>query len=99
MLSSDLTNSSPKRPETLNNALRLLAKWRHTLLQNTVIQNNGTRVLSGPFESLEYLSQSLEGCYIPKILGWYEQPLHKTIEAVISTSYDVILNIGCAEGY
>ena len=82
-LSSDLLNNSPESPETLNNALRLLAKWRHALLQNTVIQNNGTRVLSGPFEGLEYLSQSLEGCYVPKILGCYEQPLHKTIEAVI----------------
>ena len=98
-LSSNLGNSSSENPETLNNALRLLAKWRHALLQNTLIQNSGLHVLGGPFKDLEYLSKSLEGCYVPKILGCYEQPLHTTIEKVISTHYDVVLNIGSAEGY
>ena len=98
-LSSNLNNSSSENPETLNNALRLLSKWRHTLLQNTLIQNSGLHVLGGPFKDLEYLSKSLEGCYVPKILGCYEQPLHTTIEKVISTHYEVVLNIGSAEGY
>ena len=98
-LSSNLKNSSSENPETLNNALRLLAKWRHALLQNTLIQNSGLLVLGGPFKDLEYLSKSLEGCYVPKILGCYEQPLHMTIEKVIATHYDVVLNIGSAEGY
>ena len=98
-LSSNLKNNSSENPETLNNALRLLAKWRHALLQNTLIQNSGLLVLGGPFKDLEYLSKSLEGCYVPKILGCYEQPLHTTIEKVIATHYDVVLNIGSAEGY
>ena len=95
----DLENSSSDDPQSLNNALRLLSKWRHALIQNTLIQNNGTKILAGPFKGLEFLSSSLEGCYVPKLLGCYEQPLHKTIEKIISTNYDFILNIGSAEGY
>ena len=98
-LSSSLARGSPENPETLNNALRLLSKWRHLLLQNTLIKNNGLVVLEGPFKGLKFLSKSLEGCYVPKLLGCYEQPLHKTIEKVIQTKYDVVLNIGSAEGY
>ena len=97
-VSSSLARSSPENPETLNNALRLLSKWRHLLLQNTLIKNNGLDVLEGPFKGLKFLSKSLEGCYVPKLLGCYEQPLHETIENVIKTEYEIILNIGSAEG-
>ena len=98
-LSSSLTRSSSENPETLYNALRLLSKWRHLLLQNTLIKNNGLVVLEGPFKGLKFLSKSLEGCYVPKLLGCYEQPLHKVIYKVIETKYEIVLNIGSAEGY
>jgi len=84
---------------TLNNTLRLLGKWRSTLLQNTLIQNHGTTVLQGPMKGLEFLRHSSEGCHVPKLLGTYEQPLHHHITEAINHSYDNLLNIGCAEGY
>jgi hypothetical protein len=34
-----------------------------------------------------------------KLLGFYEQELHPFIEAVIEWKPDVVLNVGCAEGY
>ena len=83
----------------LNNALRLLAKHRSVLIQNTLIKNEGIVVLQGPLAGLEFLNQSSEGCHIAKLLRCYEQPLQPYIQAVIETGYDVILNIGCAEGY
>ena len=86
-------------PQTLNDGLRLLSKWRSLLIQNTLVQNNGTSIMDGPFKGLKFLSKSHEGCYVPKLLGTYEQPLHETIETIISTPYEVILNIGSAEGY
>ena len=55
--------------------------------------------MSGPFQGMNFLSGSLEGCYVPKLLGCYEQPLHKYIEEIISEKYEIILNIGSAEGY
>lgn len=83
----------------LNNALRLLAKWRSVLIQNTLLQQQGTAVLDGPLARLDFLPQSAEGCHIAKLLGCYEQPLLPHIEAAIRENYPLILNIGCAEGY
>lgn len=83
----------------LNNALRLLAKWRSVLIQNTLLQQHGTVVMEGPLAGLDFLPQSAEGCHIAKLLGCYEQPLHPFIEAAIEANYPTVLNIGCAEGY
>lgn len=85
--------------ESLNNALRLLSKWRSVLIQNTLLQQQGTRVLQGPLQGLDFLPQSAEGCHIAKLLGCYEQPLLPYIEQAIQANYPTILNIGCAEGY
>lgn len=84
---------------TLNNALRLLSKWRSVLIQNTLIQQEGLTVLQGPLAGLEFIAQSAEGCHIPKLLGCYEQPLQTSVSKAIEADYEVILNIGCAEGY
>lgn len=83
----------------LNNALRLLAKWRSVLIQNTVLQNAGTRVWQGPFGGMEFWEQSAKGCHVAKLLGCYEQPLQPVIEWAMAGASTVILNIGCAEGY
>jgi len=88
-----LLNSSADEAAQLNNALRLLSKWRSVLIQNTIIKHQGTVVMQGP------LSESAEGCHIAKLLGCYEQPLQPFIEQAIASDYPTILNIGCAEGY
>lgn len=86
-------------PASLNSALRLLAKWRSVLIQNTLLQQQGTRVLQGPLAGMDFLQQSAEGCHIAKLLGTYELPLQPFIERAISMAYHTILNIVCAEGY
>lgn len=83
----------------LNNALRLLSKWRSVLIQNTLLQQHGTAVWQGPLKGLDFLQKSAEGCHIAKLLGCYEQPLQPFIEKAIQSRYPTILNIGCAEGY
>jgi hypothetical protein len=83
----------------LNNALRLLSKWRSVLIQNTLLQESGMVVLDGPLAGLDFLPSSAEGCHIAKLLGCYEQPLLPYIEQAIQANYPMILNIGCAEGY
>ena len=83
----------------LNNALRLLSKWRSVLIQNTLLQQQGTLVMQGPLAGMDFLPQSAEGCHIAKLLGCYEQPLQPFIEQAITNAYPTILNIGCAEGY
>jgi SAM-dependent methyltransferase len=91
--------AGPAEMAQLNNALRLLAKWRSVLIQNTLLQQHGTRVLQGPLAGLDFLAQSAEGCHIAKLLGCYEQPLQPHIEHAIRQDYPLVLNIGCAEGY
>jgi hypothetical protein len=83
----------------LNNALRLLAKYRSTLIQNTLVQRHGIRVMSGPFAGMEFVEQSIEGCHVPKLLGCYEQGLHGFVGSLPKAGYDTVINIGCAEGY
>lgn len=84
---------------SLNNALRLLSKWRSVLIQNSLLAEQGTLVMQGPLKGLDFLPQSAEGCHIAKLLGCYEQPLQIFIENAIQKKYATILNIGCAEGY
>jgi ribosomal protein L11 methylase PrmA len=55
--------------------------------------------MQGPFAGMDFLSNSAEGCHIAKLLGCYEQPLQPFIEEAIASTYNTILNIGCAEGY
>lgn len=85
--------------QDFNNMLRLLAKQRTRLIQNTILHYQGTVVMEGPLAGLDFLPHSAEGCHVPKILGTYEQPLHGVVNDIISTGYETILNIGCAEGY
>jgi len=97
-LIQQLGTSTDDQP-SLNNALRLLSKWRSVLIQNTLLQQQGTVVMQGPLAGLDFLPQSAEGCHIAKLLGCYEQPLLPYIEEAIQLAYPTILNIGCAEGY
>ena len=81
----------------LNNSLRLLSKWRSVLIQNTLIEQEGTKVLQGPLAGMEFIERSAEGCHIAKLLGCYEQPLQPHIKKALSGHYTTIINIGCAD--
>lgn len=80
-------------------ALRLLAKWRSTLINNTMAAKRGTVVQGGPFAGLKFVRKSTEGCNAPKLLGSYERELHPAIRRIAATPYDLMIDIGCAEGY
>jgi hypothetical protein len=99
VLLGQAANGPAAEQAQLNNALRLLSKWRSVLIQNTLLQQQGTIVMQGPLQGLDFLAQSAEGCHIAKLLGCYEQPLQPFIQDAIGAGYPTILNIGCAEGY
>ena len=98
-LLDSLSRKSIDLNTSLNNSLRLLSKWRSVLIQNTLLAEEGTKVLAGPLKGLDFIESSAEGCHIAKLLGCYEQPLQSHIDVVIASSYTKIINIGCAEGY
>ena len=65
----DLGLNKKEKINQLNNSLRLLAKWRSVLIQNTLLQQEGKKIISGPFQGMEFVEQSSEGCHIAKLLG------------------------------
>lgn len=86
-------------PDRLTAALRHLAKWRAELIGNTIAQNSGKTVLSGPFAGMSYAVRAAEGSRAARLLGCYEASLAPVIEAIIARGYDLIMDLGAAEGY
>lgn len=66
-----------------------------------VIFKTLSRVLTGPFAGMRLLNLSArgDGDVAPKLLGTYEQELHPHLERFATRRYDVIIDVGCAEGY
>jgi hypothetical protein len=91
------TGGEPKA--VLHQILRLAAKHRAALLQNTLLREYGPKILGGPFEGMTFVRQVAEGCCVPKLLGCYEEELHPHVEAAIAADYPRVLNVGVAEGY
>jgi hypothetical protein len=59
------------------------------------------QVQRGPFAGMRLPTKaSWGGGYLaPKLLGSYEQELHRAIEKAVARRPDVVINVGCAEGY
>ena len=97
---NSLRASDGSSSRALESVLRLLAKWRSILIQNTLVQASGTTVQQGLLKGLDFLPHSSEGCHVAKLLGTYEQPLQEPLKALLlESSYERVINIGCAEGY
>jgi hypothetical protein len=57
-------------------------------------------VLDGPFRGMVYPeNQSFGSAFYPKILGTYEKELELIITNLLEDNYDLIVDVGCAEGY
>jgi hypothetical protein len=64
------------------------------------ISRNGVTVKYGPFAGTVYSRRAATSRHvIPKLLGTYEQELHQVVDVVRRRKYDVVLDIGSAEGY
>ncbi|NBV61801.1 MAG: hypothetical protein EBR73_12140 [Rhodobacteraceae bacterium] len=91
--------ASPASPARLNLALRLLSKWRASLVYNTALIKQGDVVASGPFAGMVYAGAATEGAVLPRLLGCYEASLQPVIETIIARAYPQVVDVGCAEGY
>lgn len=68
-------------------------------LRRLVQRRSGLRVLAGPFEGMNYVTESHGAAYIPKIVGCYERELYGVIDEVIAGGHDLMVDVGAAEGY
>ena len=61
----------------------------------------GNTVIEGPFAGMRLpgLSSQEDGDRAPKLLGTYEENLHNCIATAVARDPDLVINVGCAEGY
>ena len=57
------------------------------------------RVRAGPFQGMHYVSEAVGSAYLAKVFGNYEHELHATFRALVATPFDLVVDIGAAEGY
>lgn len=57
------------------------------------------RIANGPFKEMVYLRNSVGSALAPKIAGTYEKELAPIIEKLASRGYEMVVDIGAAEGY
>lgn len=57
------------------------------------------KISSGPFREMKYISTAHGSAFMPKILGTYEKELQKFIPEIVQENYDLIIDVGAAEGY
>jgi len=75
---------------------------REGLLDATMryIERNGCTIKYGPFAGTIYpLEAALSRISIPALLGSYEHELHDVIKTIARRKYDLVIDIGSAEGY
>jgi len=85
--------------DQLNLALRMLAKWRAKLIENTIAQKSGRTIRHGPFQGMNYGVPASEGGGAPRLLGVYETTLAPVMDQIIASNPDLIIDVGSAEGY
>ncbi len=79
--------------------MNLVTTYRAWLVANTVISRADRTVQDGPFKGMQLLDHVTNGCYAPKLLGTYERALHPVLQEMTRRDYDIVINVGCAEGY
>ena len=57
------------------------------------------RVMSGPFEGMNYINRSTGSPILPKYAGTYESQLHDVLYSIKSNGYERFIDVGAAEGY
>ena len=72
---------------------------RRRRLAEKMISGYGTRVQTGPFKNMQYVTSAIGSELCPKLLGSYEAELHGALTTLLKKQYDRVINIGCAEGY
>ena len=93
--------SQEDRPvsENLDRLFDISLARRLAAITVTLLPQLGDRVVAGPFAGMTYPPDTAEGCFVPKLLGCYEQELHPALAQFCQGRPDTVLNIGCAEGY
>lgn len=77
----------------------MLRDSRIAALENKVRSRTNGVVQSGPFAGMALVSGASWGDGSSKLLGLYESELFPAISSVVDWAPDLVVNVGCAEGY
>ena len=59
----------------------------------------GNSVRRGEFAGMRLLDRSVGSAFLPKLVGSYEAELHPCLRRAATQAWDVVIDVGCAEGY
>lgn len=81
--------------------LNTAVQARRSRLTRQLYQHLGGQVVAGPFAGMALIDQTSwgDGDLAVKLLGCYEAELHAALEKAIARNPDLVVNVGCAEGY
>jgi protein-L-isoaspartate O-methyltransferase len=79
----------------------MATKARRAKITNALFQAHDGSVVSGPFAGMKLLPEAShgDGVLSAKLLGCYEAELHPSIAKAVFRNPELVVNIGCAEGY
>lgn len=111
-IASYLAKNNSLRERTATNVARLSwflefeRKKNNGTEENAIIENAINAVIPdlvvkhGVFANMQYSEKiSVGSTLFPKLLGSYEREIQPVIEQICKNDYDIIIDIGCAEGY
>lgn len=86
---------------TVAQILVTTAAARRRQIARKLVEISGSRCLAGPFRGmiLPEASSWGDGDLAPKLLGCYESELHAALERALARAPDLVVDVGCAEGY
>lgn len=79
--------------------LRFYRSQGVTRVTSEYLKAHPLKVQAGPFAGLLYKKSSAGSSLLPKLIGSYEAELASTIEEIAGTAYEIIVDVGSAEGY
>lgn len=87
--------------KNLQRYLQEVANARRQELLPYMFHVTAAKVQTGPFKGLVLLPHYMwgDGDTAAKLLGIYEDELHDFVEQAVAQCPDVVINVGCAEGY
>ncbi len=88
--------------QTLSRIRYMACEERRAQLRAYVAGQTNNIVQSGPFEGLVLTgdtSWDANGDEAAKLLGFYEEEIHPALERAIAAEPDLVMNVGCAEGF
>jgi SAM-dependent methyltransferase len=84
------------------NKEKLQLIWQYIVLKHLrkpKLLGMDLEIKAGPFKGMRYITEANCSRLMPKIIGCYESAMTSWILDIPSRQYDVILDVGCAEGY